>query len=148
MAPDGCLCDADRDASHGPTAAASALSWPPLLGGWRRMVPWALNIDRALLAVPGRLELKCQRLTDLGTSTIALKGGNMNEDRLTAVQRRDEAESAIVVPLLQLAVESHGPFRLDGEAKPLLCTAQEISHRFAARSSERLGYSKKAEDDA
>jgi hypothetical protein len=71
-----------------------------------------LHVDRPALAVARRLDFERKKLTDPGASPIRLKGGDMDKDRVATPQRRDEPEAAVIVPLFQLAFESHQPRHL------------------------------------
>lgn len=98
-----------RNALQPETATGVAL--PSVLasnfGRYGRGLPRALDIDRSLLAIASRLDLEGQRFTELRAPAIPWEGRDMHEDRLAAAQRRDESESAVVVPLLESALEPH-----------------------------------------
>jgi hypothetical protein len=72
-----------------------------------RSLPRPLNIDGPPFTISGRLDLERQHFAELWPAVIPRKARDVNEDRITAACRRDEAKAAVVFSLLERADEAH-----------------------------------------
>jgi hypothetical protein len=59
-----------------------------------RPLPRPLNIDGPPFAVSGRLDFERKQFAELRPTAIPRKGRDVDENRITAARRRDEAEAA------------------------------------------------------
>jgi len=86
-------------------------------------LPRAHYPHRTLPSVRSRLDFEGNQFADVRSHTIARKGRNMNEDISGAFGRRDESETAVIIPLGQSAVNTHG------RPSPRLSRADPATHK-------------------
>jgi len=97
-----------NDAANDTRAGAPfARAWHRLARDSGLLLTGPLNVYRLPLAIARGLDLERQKLADFRPATITRKGRDVHKDRITAARWRDETETAVVVPLVEFAVESH-----------------------------------------
>lgn len=71
------------------------------------LLPRAHDADCPHLAVMACLCLKGYELSDAGALTVSRERGDVNEDVLATISRRNEAKATVVVPFCQSAMGAH-----------------------------------------